>query len=65
MGYALKPLKENDKQDEFINRFVEMDNKEVIERAKKIESQIRRETPNESAVKAIEEYFRQWGEMND
>lgn len=65
LGYALKPLKENDKQDEFINRFVEMDNKEVIERAKEIESQIRRETPNESAVKAIEEYFRQWGEMND
>ena len=60
LGYALKPLKESDSEDEFINRFQQMSQNENKIKAKEIAEILSKEQPNLRAVKQIEELQQNW-----
>lgn len=60
LGYALKPLKESDSEDEFINRFQQMSQNENKIKAKEIADILSKEQPNLRAVKKIEELQQNW-----
>lgn len=65
LGYALRPLKENDTEDEFISRFTEMNHKEVILRSEKIAAVIKQENANIKAVSCIEQLYKEWVKSNE
>lgn len=60
LGYALKPLKESDSEDEFINRFQQISQNENKIKAKEIAEILSKEQPNLRAVKQIEELQQNW-----
>lgn len=63
LGYSLKPLKESDSEDEFVSRFIEMDHKNVIGKAKKIAAIINQEEANIRAVDRIEWLCKEWNKI--
>ena len=60
LGYSLRPLKESDSKDEFVSRFIEMNNKEVILQAEKIAAILKQEKANIEAVSYIERLLWEW-----
>ncbi|WMJ86963.1 glycosyltransferase [Anaerocolumna sp. MB42-C2] len=65
LGYSLKPLKESDSEKEFVNRFIAMDNKDIILQSEKIAAIINQEKANEKAVGYIEQQYREWYKHNE
>lgn len=65
LGYALRPLKESDTEDEFISRFTKMNHKEVILRAEKIAVVIKQENANINAVSHMEQLYKEWVKSNE
>jgi sterol 3beta-glucosyltransferase len=65
LGYSLRPLKESDSEDEFVNRFIEMNNADVILHAKKISAIMKQEKANINAVSHIEWLYKEWGKNNE
>ncbi|MDD3415096.1 MAG: glycosyltransferase [Lachnospiraceae bacterium] len=60
LGYSLRPLKESDSKDEFVSRFIEMNNEDVILQAEKIAAIIKQEKANIKAVSHIERLLWEW-----
>ncbi len=65
LGYTLRPLKESDSEAEFISRFVEMNNKEVIHQSEKIAAVMKQEKANINAVSYIEQLYKEWDKSNE
>ena len=65
LGYSLKPLKENDSEDEFISRFTAMNNENVIFQAEKIANILNQEKANNKAVSYIEQLYKEWNKCNE
>lgn len=65
LGYALKPLKESDSEDEFASRFAEMNNKDVIFQAERIAAIMKQENANRKAVSYIERLYKEWDKCNE
>jgi sterol 3beta-glucosyltransferase len=64
LGYALKPLSENDEEKEFVNRFNAMDKDIVIQQSEQAANAINQENPNEKAVEYIEQLYKKWNSYN-
>lgn len=65
LGYALRPLKESDTEDEFVSRFLDMNHKDVIFQAEKIASAIKQDNANIKAVSYIEQLYKEWVKSNE
>ena len=64
-GYSLRPLKESDPKNQFIDTFREMDNEKVIEMAEKISRILNNENANIEAVIYIEKIYKEWNGKNE
>ena len=65
LNYSLRPLKETDSEEEFMNRFAEMNNEDVIHQAEKIAALMKEENSNINAVNHIERLYKEWNKRNE
>lgn len=65
LGYSLKPLKESDTVDEFVNRFYAMNQEDVIRQSQKIALILNQEQANHKAVSYIEKLYKEWNNQNE
>jgi sterol 3beta-glucosyltransferase len=65
LGYALRPLKESDTEEEFVSRFLEMSQKEIILRAEEIAAVIKQDNANMKAVSYIDQLYKEWVKCNE
>jgi len=64
LGYSLEPIGESNTEQEFVSRFIEMNNEVAIQQAEKIAAILKQENANKNAVDHIEQLYKEWNNRN-